>query len=206
MMKRLLSLALTALLVVGVNAQGLVSWGVEAGLNVNTISFSFDDFKSSNRMGFFVGPKVKVDIPLLGFGADIAAIYSLNGSRVKCDMAGSTYSAARNLSYLEVPLNLRYDLSLRVVGIYVATGPQYNYCLSGEGALEDLYGTSADAYSRSTWGWNVGAGIEIMKKFQVGFTYTIPISQNGELSTTDMFNVLGNYKQKTMKVRLAYYF
>lgn len=174
-----------------------ITWGAEAGLNINSLSFSSADFESSNRMGFFVGPKVKFRVPILGFGADAALIYSLNSSSVG--------ENTESLSYLEIPVNFRYSFGLSFASIYLATGPQFNYCLSSESTLANAYGT-AEGISRSTWGWNVGGGVELFKHLQVGVTYTIPISNSGDLTWEHAGNVISNFKQKTVKVRLAYFF
>lgn len=182
----------------------MFKWGVEAGMNFNSLSFDKEMFESNNRTGFFVGPKVKVNIPLLGFGADAAITYSMNGVSID-NMVGETIS--KNLSNLEIPLNLRYDFSLlKFLSIYLATGPQYNYCMSSEETIKELYGNADGAYSRSNWGWNVGGGVEILDHLQLGVTYTIPISDSGNLSLGDIANVFSNYQQKTVKVRLAYFF
>ena len=209
MFKRLLMTLLVALAVTGVSAQKskYFAWGVEGGRNFNSMSFSRSDFESSNRAGFFIGPKIRVNIPILGFGADAAVLYSLNSSKVITETGeGEKVSRNSSLSYFEIPLNLRYTFGFRFLSLYLATGPQYNYCLSGSNTIQELYGVELDGYSRSTWGWNVGAGVEILKRFQVGLTYTIPISDSGSLETGDLSNVFTNFKQKTVKIRLAYYF
>lgn len=181
----------------------MFTWGVEAGMNFNSLSFDKEMFESGNRAGFFVGPKVKVKVPIVGLGLDGALIYSLNSAQVQAaDMVKS-----KNLSYLEIPLNVRYDFSLlKVLTLYLATGPQYSYCLSSDATISDFYGPVDGGISRSTWGWNVGGGVEIMKHLQLGVTYTIPISNSGSLELSDVANVFTNYKQKTVKVRLAYFF
>lgn len=181
----------------------MFTWGVEAGMNFNSLSFDKEMFESGNRAGFFVGPKVRVKVPIVGLGLDGALIYSLNSAQVQAaDMVKS-----KNLSYLEIPLNVRYDFSLlKVLTLYLATGPQYSYCLSSDATISDFYGPVDGGISRSTWGWNVGGGVEIMKHLQLGVTYTIPISNSGSLELSDVANVFTNYKQKTVKVRLAYFF
>lgn len=182
----------------------MFKWGVEAGMNFNSLSFDKAMFESNNRTGFFVGPKVKVNVPLLGFGADAAITYSMNGVSIN-NMMGETIS--KNLSNLEIPLNLRYDFSLlKFLSIYLATGPQYNYCMSSDETIKELYGHADGSYSRSNWGWNVGGGVEILDHLQLGVTYTIPISDSGNLALGDLSNIFSNYKQKTVKVRLAYFF
>ena len=181
----------------------LFTWGVEAGMNFNSLSFDKEMFESGNRAGFFVGPKVKVKVPLVGLGLDGALIYSMNSAQIQ----NEDIVKSKNLSYLEIPLNVRYDFSLlKVLSIYLATGPQYNYCMSSDATIADFYGLADGGISRSTWGWNVGGGVEIMKHLQLGVTYTIPISNSGNLELSDVANVFANYKQKTVKVRLAYFF
>ena len=204
-MKRSLLLLVAMLLTVSVVAQTekLFNFGLEGGMNFNTFSFGGDfkdNFKSSNRMGFFVGPKMKVNVPLLGFGLDAAVLYSMNGA----DIQNTNTVITENLSYFEIPVNLRYSVGISAVSVYLATGPQYNVCLSSNTTLKEVYGTLSDP-TRSTWGWNIGAGVELFKHLQVGVTYTIPIS--GTLSADNVASSLfTNYKQKTAKVRLTYYF
>lgn len=175
----------------------LVRFGVEGGLNVNKMSFSKDLLSSENRCGFFVGPKMYVKIPLVGLGADAAVLYSLNGASKVDDNTGDVHN--KNLSYFEIPVNLRYDVSfLKIAGAYVATGPQYNIALNSMDALKDV-----DMTRRSSWGWNVGVGLKLWDKLQFGVTYTIPVSG---LNSDTLNDVIVNVKQKTVQVRVAYIF
>ena len=189
-MKKILLSLVAVLFAASMSAQTekLFNWGVEGGMNFNSLSFKSSDLESSNRAGFFIGPKVKVNVPLLGFGADAALLYSMNSANVQ---KGGTPHTQR-LSYLEIPVNLRYTFGiLKVLSIYLATGPQYNYCMSA-------------ATSRSTWGWNLGGGVEIANHLQVGVSYTFPVSNSSEFSFPGLDVFLA--KQKTAKVRLAYFF
>lgn len=206
-MKKLLLSLFAVLMAVNVSAQDAkaITWGVEAGMNINSLSFSMADFESSNRLGFFVGGKAKFKVPLLGFGADAAVLYNLNGAEFH-DILNSEVRS-KNLSYLEIPVNFRYSFGIKAIAVYVATGPQFNYCLSSDSTLEGLYGADYNNISRSTWGWNVGGGVELFRRLQVGVTYTIPISDTGELTfQKGAENFVSNFNQKTVKVRLAYFF
>lgn len=205
-MKKLLLSLFAVLMAVNVSAQDVkaITWGVEAGMNFNSLSFSMADFESSNRLGFFVGGKAKFKVPLLGFGADAAVLYNLNGAEFH-DILNSEVRS-KNLSYLEIPVNFRYSFGIKAIAVYVATGPQFNYCLSSNSTLEGLYGDNLESFSRSTWGWNVGGGVELFSRLQVGVTYTIPISDTGKIEIADAANIFTNFKQKTVQVRLAYFF
>lgn len=178
---------------VGARAEKFMTYGLEAGMNFNSLSFSSEMFESSNRMGFFVGPKVKFKVPLLGFGADVAALYSLNTCNVEVLGASSTES----LSYLEIPINVRYDFKISAVGLYLATGPQYNVCMSSN---EKMY--AVGLRNTSTWSWNFGAGVELFNHLQVGINYTMPISNGGTWYNIGDLDT----KSKTVKIRLGYYF
>ena len=199
-MKKFLLVLLSCVALSGFAQTKLVRFGVEGGLNVNKMSFSDELLSSENRCGFFVGPKMYVKIPLVGLGADAAVLYSLNGaSKEKLSDAGDVVVNSKNLSYFEIPVNLRYDVSfLKIAGAYVATGPQYNIALNPMDALEYVGMTR-----RSSWGWNVGAGLKLWDKLQLGVSYTIPISG---LNSGTFGEVIGNAKQKTVKVRVAFIF
>jgi hypothetical protein len=104
-------------------------------------------------------------------------------------------------------VNFRYSFGIKAIAVYVATGPQFNYCLSSSSTLDALYGDNLENFSRSTWGWNVGGGVELFRRLQVGVTYTIPISDTGELTfQSGVQEFISNFNQKTVKVRLAYFF
>jgi opacity protein-like surface antigen len=206
-MKKLLLAIAVAIVSIAASAQTakMFNWGVEAGMNFNSLSFDKEMFESGNRAGFFVGPKVKVKVPLVGLGLDGALLYSMNSANMHNTLTDNVKS--KNLSYLEIPLNVRYDFSLlKVLSIYLATGPQYNYCMSSDATIAEFYGPVDGGISRSTWGWNVGGGVELFKHLQLGVTYTIPISDSGSFELSDVANVFTNYKQKTVKLRLAYFF
>lgn len=196
-MKKFLLVLLSCVALSGFAQTKLVRFGVEGGLNVNKMSFSKELLSSENRCGFFVGPKMYVKIPLVGLGADAAVLYSLNGASAESETSPEIHN--KNLSYFEIPVNLRYDVSfLKIAGAYVATGPQYNIALNSMDALEYVGMTR-----RSSWGWNVGAGLKLWDKLQLGVSYTIPISG---LNSGTVGEVITNAKQKTVKIRVAYIF
>jgi hypothetical protein len=216
MKKVILVIALVMFSISSMGQKKLVGIGIEAGMNFNKMSFDNEMFESENRLGFFVGPKVKFNLPLLGFGCDAALLYSMSSAQVNFRYHDINNSAQafpvtkpKNLSYIEIPMNLRYTFDIQAVAIYLATGPQYNYCISFDETVKDMfYDRVPYDYSRSTWGWSFGGGIEILNHLQIGITYTIPLSNNGYLSGDDFENLFSesHYDHSTIKARLAYYF
>lgn len=186
-MKKILFVMVVLVATTTAKAGDFMRWGFEGGLNVNSLSFSSSTFSSENRLGFFIGPKAQFKVPLLGFGVDVAVDYSLKGMKL---VPTEGEAVSKNQSYLEIPLNIRYDFNaFKLLGFYLATGPQYNCCLS----------SLQEGQNRSDWGWNVGAGLTLFNHLQVGASYTF-----GMGSSFDMKNI--DFSTRTAKVRVAYMF
>ena len=91
-MKKVIALiVLAAAMTLTAQAQG-IKFGVKGGLNITKMKFSEDVFKSENKTGFFVGPTLKISLPM-GFGVDIAAPAENNpGFEVASENFGVTFS------------------------------------------------------------------------------------------------------------------
>ena len=78
--------------------------------------------------------------------------------------------------------------------------------------MEDYYTTAVERHNISI---NAGAGLLLFDKLQVGFTYNIPVTKNGETIysfyksdgiTGNYESVKSNWKNNTWQVRLAFFF
>ena len=61
------------------------------------------------------------------------------------------------MRFVEVPVNLRWDIKIPVVTPYIATGPQWDWYV-GDIDLTTKEGIQA-TFKRHIFSWNVGAGI-----------------------------------------------
>ena len=184
------------------NAQ--FNWGLEAGVNMSKVSVKGDGglFDSSNRTGWFVGPKAQVIMPVIGLGLDGAILYSQK--YMKLEAEGES-SPNKSMPYLEIPINIRYNYGFSsLVGIYVATGPQYDWYLGSRNLTFD--GESFGKLERSTFSWNVGVGVNLLSHLQVGLTYNIAMGQTGEIDGVGDALKKCDLKNNTWQVRLAYLF
>jgi hypothetical protein len=133
-MKRIITLVVLAVaMTMTAQAQG-IKFGVKGGLNITKMSFSEDVFKSDNKVGFFVGPTLKISLPA-GFGVDIAALYDersadvtggykAEGSKQNVNTDGETIKQKS----IQVPVNLRYNIGFSsLAGLYLALGPQFGF-------------------------------------------------------------------------------
>lgn len=184
------------------NAQ--VKLGVKGGLNLSDVSFSgslFDNFRSGNRSGFFIGPMLDVNVPIIGIGVDAALLYNQLGVNLKEDNRSNTIKEKT----LQIPINLKYTIGLgRMVGFYLAAGPQWGFNIDNK-KTEDVLNEAIDGdfFKKSTLSGNIGAGLRFINHLQVGLNYNFPISKNGEIS--DGIES-ASVKAKTWQFSLAYIF
>ena len=151
-MKKIIALVvLAAAVTMTVQAQG-VKFGVKGGLNITNMTFSKDVIESDNQTGFYIGPTVKISLPL-GFGVDIAALYDQRSAKVE-----DTDIKQKSLN---IPANVRYNIGLgSKAGLYLAVGPQFGFPVS-----DKVYDTEVGEYrlKDANLSINFGAGVYLMK-------------------------------------------
>ena len=185
-------------------ASAQLKFGVEAGLNASKVNV--DDFDAKNRTGWFIGPKAQFTVPVIGLGIDAAVLYSQKYMEINADenaLQDATFT--KNMPYLEIPINLKYNLGFSsLIGIYLATGPQYSWYLGGKSLTWN--GTEYGSLETSSFSWNVGLGINALSHLQVGVTYNIALGQTGEITGIVGAAKTAKLKNNTWQVRLAYMF
>ena len=182
-------------------AQAQVKFGLKGGLNVTNMSFSQDVADKSNRAGFFVGPTVKVGIPLAGLGVDAAVLYDQR----EAEAEGLTVKQRS----INVPINLRYNIGFSsLVGAYIAAGPQFGIAV-GDKSFKWDDETSYDI-SNTNFSINVGAGVTLLSHLEVGFTYNIACGKTGEVNVWDVasstWNQVTRGRANAWQVSAAYWF
>ena len=172
--------------------QAQVKFGVKAGLNVTQMSLSQDVVSKSNQEGFFVGPTVKVTLPLVGLGVDASALYDQRDAKF-----GDEKVSQRSIN---VPINLRYGIGLgSLASVYLAAGPQFGFNIG-----QKNYGEDGFKFKDSNFSVNVGAGVSVISHLEVGFTYNIAVGKTGELRWKDGAKI--NARANSWQVSAAYYF
>lgn len=178
-MKSIKSFLLVLVLLLGTasaaNAQ--FRFGVKAGVAINSIKFSDvkSSFNSDNQAGFLGGLTAQFTVPVIGVGADLSALYVRRSAKfmVNNDIEKS------NRDYIEIPLNLRWNIGLPGVGKFVSpfitTGPSVAF-LCSKSAYKDFTNKKAD------WAWNFGLGVQLFNKVQIGASYGLGISKALQLT------------------------
>lgn len=188
-MKKIISLCMVAVaLMMAAPAQAqLIKLGVKGGMNFSELDFnakSVNDVTDSST-GFFIGPMAEVTLPIVGLGIDGALMYSQRG-KDEAKQQG-----------IEIPVNLKYTFGLgSLFGIYIAAGPDFFF------NFKDVDWENVEA-KKTQVGLNVGAGLKLLRKLQVGVNYQIPMGDSFESKDTgSVFTA----KNKTWQVSLAYIF
>jgi len=187
-MRKIVSLVLLlTAMTLSLQAQG-VKFGLKGGLNISKMSLNKDVIKSDNQTGFYVGPTVKISLPL-SFGLDIAALYDQRSADVE---TGTSTASGSNQTTpatgtekitqktLNIPVNLRYNIGLGgSAGIYLAAGPQFGFPVG-----DKVYNTKVGEYrlKDANLSINFGAGVYLLKHLEIGFTYNLAAGKSGEFS------------------------
>ncbi len=195
-MKKIFSvLMVTVALMMAAPAQAqLIKFGVKGGLNMSKI-----DWGKENSTGFFIGPMAEITLPIIGLGIDGALMYSQK-TNLSYEYAGNDVSSVDLKEQgIEIPINLKYSFGLgSLLGVYLAAGPDFFY------NFKDIDATAFKA-KKSQVAINLGAGVKLLKKLQVGITYQIPMGDSFEWKDA-VAKVANGTKTKTWQVSAAYIF
>lgn len=191
--------------------------GIKAGMNMANEVKSFDQseimnsFKSNNLQGIEIGLVYQLMPKKSGLGLEIGALVSQKGSTFNVDsidVKNVFKQGYREINYLEVPLNLRYRLSLGFIGLYCFGGVYGGYALSAKTVNETTNITTEEKFNSFMesvdYGYSFGAGIELFRKIQLGGTYS-----QGIKNTSLPNNILPqttNNTNRVMTVNLVYMF
>lgn len=227
-MKKWMIIALLAVaMMCPTQAEAQLKFGLKGGLNVSSMSFSSKLFKESNRAGFYIGPTIKVALPLPGLGIDASALYDRRDMKLvpaetlyaNADVpTGFTKGEATiKQQYVSVPINLRYGIGLgSSANIFVFAGPQFSFLIGDENqSISEVYNDAKAnwTWKKSAFSMNVGAGITLARHWQVSANYNLGLGKTGNMSVKDAvestyhsLNGKKDGRNKTWQVGLAYYF
>lgn len=209
-MKKFFTLiALTVALLTAAPSQAQVKFGLKGGLNVTNMSLSSDVIKKDNQTGFFIGPTVKVTVPIVGLAVDGAVLYDQRDAKLT-DTDGNADKTTSQRS-INIPINLRYGVGLgSLASVYLAAGPQFGFNVGKENFKWN--DTSNYELKKSNLSLNVGAGVSLISHLEIGFTYNIALGKTGEVTWKDAVGTTAEtvYSKKVRtnawQVSAAYYF
>jgi len=204
MRKVLTTVFAIALMCVALPSTAQVKFGFKGGLNISDMSIDKKVFSSSNQTGFFIGPTLKVSLPLTGLGVDIAALYDQRSAKV--NKAGeSTGEETLKQQYVNIPINLRYGIGLgSLASVYLAAGPQFGFNVGDKD--KKIFESENWQLRKSVFSVNVGAGVSLIKHIEVGANYNIACGKTGEVTFTDGVKHAIKGRNSAWQIYAAYYF
>lgn len=203
-MKKLLSIILLVIgLSIALPATAQFRYGPTVGVDLTTLKFKQTLFDVDRSVGETVGIQGEMMFPGIGFGVDIAALYTQRGATL--DMGSrevwKEYGRVRSyLHYLEIPINLRFKWT-RMAGLedyvapYVFGGPTFSF-LMGHNRIKAL------EYAGGDLGIQCGMGFEIMRNWQVQASYTWGMTYALKTVKLEDFSA----RNRTWTLRLTYLF
>ncbi|MBR0036497.1 MAG: outer membrane beta-barrel protein [Bacteroidales bacterium] len=215
-MKKLFAILALAALVAAPAQAKIFGFGLAAGMNITKPTGG--DFELDPSGGWYAGLKAKVTIPAVGIGVDGALLYSLEEVTINDE--------SDKISYVSIPVNLRYEFQLpvvnKVVTPFLAAGPQFNYAcndldlkaakVSDPTDVSQLE-NSGDALKKAfdtenaQWKLNLGLGAIVFNHLEVSYTYGLPLGKSFKENFSEYG--LSNYKNVktgTHRIGVAYYF
>lgn len=200
-MKKLITMVVLATALVSAPAHSQIKFGVKGGLNITDMSLSKEVLETSNRTGFFIGPTMKITLPIVGLGVDASALYDQREAELD---NGSTTEKIKQQA-INIPINLRYNIGLgSVAGIFFAAGPQFGFNVGDKN--QSIFKDAGEwKLKNSNFSVNLGAGVMLLSHLQVGANYNIVCGKTGEVTWTDGTKVF-NGRSNSWQISAAYYF
>lgn len=162
----LLAAAMAVISIQPVAAQ--VRFGVRGGITLGEMRFDRDIIDSDNRVGWCGGVLLDFNIPVVGLGAEVSAMYTHRNNRM------TDHERVYKRDYIDIPVYARYRLSLpslqRVFAPMVFTGPSFSVLFSEN--------APSNYKNKKTYlSWDVGAGVDLFNRLRLTATYGIGMSK-----------------------------
>lgn len=189
------------------NASAQIKFGLKGGVNVTDMSLSSNVFDASNRTGFFVGPTIKVQLPLVGLGIDASALYDQREAKIK--VGNTTTKETLRSQAINVPINLRYGWGLSsMANIFLFAGPQFGFNVGDKDQKIDEKSTWS--VKNSNFSLNFGAGVTLLSHLQLTANYNVVCGKTSDATITEGIEQLTNKEVRSRanawQIALAYYF
>ena len=210
-MKKILSLVfLVAAMMFATSANAQVKFGLKGGLNVTSMSFSEDVFDASNKTGFFVGPMVKVTVPIVGLSFDAAALYDQKETDIKYNVEGEFGKTTVRQKSINIPVNVRYGFGLSsLANAFLFAGPQWGINVGDKNFKWNE--TSSFSLKKSNFSVNVGAGVTLLSHLQISANYNIACGKSADASLSKAVDAVTNAgkdksRNNSWQIALGYWF
>lgn len=194
--------AIVALVSIAGTASAQLTFGVKVGAKFDELNFKSDDYLASNTAGYTVGLMVEYMFPSTNVGLDVSLMYL----RMKAKYIDEYYSTPNyvdmGMDYIEMPINFKWKMKLpvarNIVTPYLFTGPNFSFLAGGKYMGPYIRKKGVDV------SWNVGVGVQLFEKVQVGACYGWGLNNIMERYHTDWSDI--NCKRNSWIITATYLF
>mgnify|MGYP002515618812 FL=1 len=210
-MKKIISFVfIVAAMMFATSANAQIKFGLKGGLDVTNMSLSSDVFDASNKTGFFIGPMVKVTVPIVGLSFDAAALYDQREAKVNFVDEDETFGNSIKQKSIIVPVNVRYGFGLSsLANAFIFAGPQWNYNVGDKNFYwkeEDSSNIGKYSLKKSAVSANVGVGVTLLSHLQISANYNFALSKSAEIYDSETGQYFGKSKNNSWQIALGYWF
>lgn len=215
-MKKILLTLVAALVVTSASAFSF-NWGITGGLNytklnVSSKSAALSGLKSGDsQAGWNVGVRANVGL-IAGFSVNGALLYNQNKLVLERDQIKET-ETERSFS---IPLNLRFNFGIGQTGVFVGTGPQFDFAL-GSTKWDKALGSAASTFDKNNMAtsWNISAGAKVLGKLELSAGYTFALGKIGkalvekvgeQAGVSGIIGGAADIKRNMFQINATYYF
>lgn len=172
-----------------------ISYGINAGVNLSKMSVSFSNLTASTKSltGFHVGGLV--DFNFGTFSLQPGVQFTTKGGSSNDASDESIASSKITLNYIEVPVNLLYNVKAGDGSVFIGGGPYAGFGLSGtttegsSGQKEDLhFGSSDDDIANPDFGINLLGGYKFASNLAISGGYSFGLANLSNDNTVKIHN------------------
>jgi len=158
-----------------------VRFGLKGGFQLATLDFNSDALKNTNRLGFSVGPMVKFQLPIIGLGVDVAALYDQRDLKVDDTVFKQKSVVLQG--------DARFGVGIgELLGIFFKLGPRFSFNV-GDDFVHWLT-TEAEykqwSLQETMLSVNMGVGVTFAKHFEADLRYNVPISKTSDFTWNEL--------------------
>ena len=201
-------------IVVAMPSRAQVRFGLKGGLNLTQMSVSNSSVEDmfKNKAGYFAGPTIKIALPIVGLGIDVAALYDYREAEIEVsNTQNNTVTEKLKQQSIQVPINVRYGVGLgSTANLFIFAGPQFGFNVGDKD--KKLFDEAAEWTLRSSnVSANVGLGLLLMDYLQLSANYNIALGKTGEVdfksgTSAAWDTVRGKAKANAWQIALAFFF
>lgn len=203
-----LSIIILALAMIAIPASAQLKWGISGGLNVNKVSLDDELFDSSNRLGWFIGPKAEFSLPVLPLAINGAVYYAQTSAKVsQTGRLIEMGEASITQKTIQVPINAKWNIGLgETASFYLAAGPQFDFNVGDKNTDLEFAGSKLGSISTKSnqLSFNIGAGVNLLSSLELGVVYNVPCSNSSKVY--EGYKETDSGKNQTWKVMATIFF